>query len=462
VEQSLLSFINTLRQHDVRISTSETLDALNAAAVVGYADQSLLRQSLAATLTKTHADKERFERCFELFFNARGESAQSASPQDKPAPSPAAGEFSLPDAVASDPDVAAAMDAPLVRAATEGRPSTLAVAIQEAADEMQLEGIRFNTQKGIYRRRLAEAAGIGQLDKAIEALKAIESDSLEGPIEWLEQRRHELDMAARDAVEHQLLLNANAAGRSIQQQALRNTRLSALEHYHLKQLPPLIRALAKKLATRHRQRRRIDRRGKLDMAKTLRRNIAYGGVPFHTYWKQKRRDQPKLYVLCDVSGSVSTYARFLLLFLYSMSEVMPRIRSFVFTSQVFEVSELFDRNPAEQAVEIVNQRWARGSSDYGSSFKQFADEHRGRIDRNTTVIILGDGRANSADPGLEDLRDIYHRAKLLLWFNPEPRSHWNTGDSEIRRYQSACHYVAECNSLAKLERLLDRLLTILR
>lgn len=459
MEQSLLSFINTLRQHDLRVSTSETLDALQAAAAVGYNDQTLLRQSLAATLAKTQADKVRFDQCFDLFFNPQqGETEHRASAPPTHPP----GEFALPDAVAADPDVAAALAAPLVQAAIEGKPSTLTLAVQEAADEIQLEGIRFNTQKGIFRRRLGEAAGIGQLDKAIEALKRIEQESLEGPIEWLEQRRHELDMAARDAVEHQLLLNANAAGRAIQQQALRNTRLSALEHYHLKQLPPLIRALAKKLATRHRQRRRVDRRGKLDMAKTLRRNIAYGGVPFHTYWKKKRRDQPRLYVLCDVSGSVSTYARFLLLFLYSLSEVMPRIRSFVFTSQVYEVSELFERNPPERAVEIVNQRWARGSSDYGSSFKQFASEHRGRIDRNTTVIVLGDGRANSADPGVDELRDIYHRAKLLLWFNPQPRSHWNTGDSEIRRYQSACHYVAECNSLAKLERLLDRLLTVLR
>ncbi len=460
MEQTLLGFINTLRQHDVRISTSETLDALHTADVVGYSNRELLRNALAAALTKTRDEKATFQRCFDLYFLTKGErhSQQQQSGQESSHPQ----SFELPESVAGDAAVQNALSAPMVQAAIEGTPDAVAMAIEDAAEGVSLDTIRFNTQKGIFRRRLAEAAGTGQFDKAIEALKAIDSDALEGPIEWLEQQRHELDMAARDAVEHQLLLNANAAGRAIQQQMLRNTKLSALEGYHLKQLPTLIRALAKKLATRHRQRRRVDRRGKLDMAKTLRRNLAYGGVPFHTYWKQKRKDQPKLYVLCDVSGSVSTYARFLLLFLYSLTDVMPRIRSFVFTSQTYEVTELFDRHPPEQAVEMVNQKWGRGSSDYGNSFKQFVSDFGANIDRNTTLIILGDGRANSADPGLNELRELYNKSKYLLWFNPEPRGHWNTGDSEIRRYQSACHFVAECNSLAKLERLLDRLLTTLR
>ncbi|WP_372758295.1 VWA domain-containing protein [Litorivivens sp.] len=459
MEQTLLGFINTLRQHDVRISTSETLDALQTADVIGYSNQQLLRDALAASLTKTRDEKALFHQCFDLYFLAKGErhSEQQQTKTESPHPS----QFELPDAVAGDAAVQNALSAPMVQAALEGNNDAVAMAIEEAAEGISLDNVRFNTQKGIFRRRLAEAAGTGQFDRAIDALKAIDSEELAGPIEWLEQQRYVLDMAARDAVEHQLLLNANAAGRAIQQQMLRNTRLSALEHYHLKQLPTLIRALAKKLATRHRQRRRVDRRGKLDMAKTLRRNLAYGGVPFHTYWKQKRKDQPKLVVLCDVSGSVSTYARFLLLFLYSLTDVMPRIRSFVFTSETYEVTDLFERHPPEQAVELVNQKWGRGSSDYGNSFKQFVSEYSAQIDRNTTLIILGDGRANSADPGLDQLRELYQRSKYLLWFNPEPRASWNTGDSEIKRYQSACHFVAECNSMAKLERLLDRLLTVL-
>jgi uncharacterized protein with von Willebrand factor type A (vWA) domain len=103
-----------------------------------------------------------------------------------------------------------------------------------------------------------------------------------------------------------------------------------------------------------------------------------------------------------------------------------------------------------------------GSSDYGralNSFRQLVEE---RVNRRSTIIILGDGRGNGGDTGIAALRELYHRARLVLWFNPESQGRWNTGDSEIRRYQTACHYVAECGSLRKLERLLDELLTLIR
>lgn len=459
MQTSLLQFITTLRKHDIPVSTAETLDAMQVAAVVGYRDRDLLKQGLAGALAKTVEDKTRFYECFEQFY---GDQPAASSPAaDKEAETPP-GDFDLPADIAADAAVSAAMEAPLVRILTGDSPQAITVATQEAAASAGLDNLQFNTQKGIFRRRIMDALGAEGLDKAIEALRAIEREDADRAAEWLEQRRHELDLQAREMVDHQLLLNANAAGRDIQQQALRQVRLSALEQYHLRQMPVLIRQLAKKLAARHRRRRRVDRRGKLDIGKTLRRNIAYGGVPFHTYWKKKRKDQPRVLVLCDVSGSVATYARFLLLFLYSLNEVMPRIRSFVFSNRLAEVTDLFDRHPAEKAIEIANQRWGQGSSDYGTSFAMFGEQCLQQIDSNTTVIVLGDGRCNHGETGLDVLRDVYHRAKLVLWFNPEPRSHWNTGDSEIRRYQTACHYVAECNSLAKLERLLDRLLTLVR
>ncbi len=461
MDASLLRFITSLRQHELPVSTAETLDALQAAALIGYGERELLRAALAAALAKTAEHAEIFHRCFDQFFDRRTESVPEDNDGDGPLPQPPA-PFELPAELSADPAVSAAMAAPLVQALTGDNPQATGLAAALAAEQVQLDQIRFNTQRGVYRRRLLEAMDAASLDGAIEALAAIESDAAAGAAHWLSQRRHELDLEVREQVDRALMLGANAAGREIRQQALRHTRLSALERYHLAQLPPLIRKLAKKLAASHRRRRRVDRRGRLDMGKTLRRNLAYGGVPFHTYWKQTRREQPKIYVLCDISGSVATYSRFLLLFLYSLSEVMPRIRSFVFSNRLAEVSELFERLPTEQAIETAHQRYGMGSSDYGSTLHAFGESCLGQLDSNSTVIILGDGRCNGGDTGLATLRKVYHRAKLVLWFNPEPESHWNTGDSEIRRFQSACHFVTECNSLAKLERLLDQLLTQLR
>jgi len=80
------------------------------------------------------------------------------------------------------------------------------------------------------------------------------------------------------------------------------------------------------------------------------------------------------------------------------------------------------------------------------------------INSNTTVIILGDARNNKGDPKLEIMQSIYQRSRQVIWLNPESRRAWGTGDSEMQRYQSACHFAAECNNLKQLERIIDQLL----
>ena len=64
----------------------------------------------------------------------------------------------------------------------------------------------------------------------------------------------------------------------------------------------------------------------------------------------------------------------------------------------------------------------------------------------------------NGDPRLDIMRSIYQRARQVIWLNPESRRAWGTGDSEMFRYLSACHFSAECNNLKQLERVVDQLL----
>ena len=215
--------------------------------------------------------------------------------------------------------------------------------------------------------------------------------------------------------------------------------------------------MAKKLVSRHSRKRKLLKRGRLDMAKTLRKGIPNDGVMFNTYWRQVRKDKPQILAVCDVSGSVAAYAKFLLLFLYSLQDVLPKVRSFAFSSHLGEVSEYFDDYPVEKAIELVNWKYG-GATDYGNSLVDFANLALEDINNNTTVIILGDARNNNSDPKLEILQSIYQRARQVIWLNPESRRAWGSGDSEMLRYQSACHFSAECNNLKQLERIVDHLL----
>ncbi len=80
------------------------------------------------------------------------------------------------------------------------------------------------------------------------------------------------------------------------------------------------------------------------------------------------------------------------------------------------------------------------------------------IDHRTTVLILGDGRSNFGDPRADILDKIHDRARRVLWLNPEGKSLWNTGDSEMRKLSPHCVRTVHCASLNDLERIVSEIL----
>ncbi len=468
MDNTLLQFIRHLRHHGLPVSTAETLDAMQVTAALGYSDPILLRDGLASCLAKTVDDNDTFALCFDQFFHL--DHSQDANSSDSQAANteqnlPSSEQANEGEGEVGDGDGQASGEGqgdsamPGKGGGGGGQGSQTRAEVMRAAAEAGIENIQFRTQRGVFRRRILDVLGDKQRQIEIQALREAGNDERAN---WLEQIRDAEIAAVIDVINRQLLLNNDASSRAIRDDILQNSSLSAMESYHRERLPPLIRKLAKKLASRHRQRHRHARKGKLDLGKTLRRNIAYGGIPFHRFWKTTRKDKSEIFVLCDISGSVSAWSRVLLLFMQALSDVLPSTRCFVFCGRSIEVTDLFRQYPADEALAIVQQRHGLGSSDYGLALNTFRDQIADKLNRRSCVIILGDGRGNGGDTGIAALRDIYHRARLVLWFNPESQFSWNTGDSEIRRYQSAAHYVAECGSLRKLERLLDGLLSLLR
>ena len=88
-------------------------------------------------------------------------------------------------------------------------------------------------------------------------------------------------------------------------------RLARIEPRQIEQMRALIRQMARRLRERFSKPRKRQRRGHLDVRRTLRSNAAWGSVPFLTAWKRKHRDKPKIVALCDVSGSVARVSDFL-------------------------------------------------------------------------------------------------------------------------------------------------------
>ena len=94
--------------------------------------------------------------------------------------------------------------------------------------------------------------------------------------------------------------------------------------------------------------------------------MSYDGAIFNPHSEIGESGSTKGLAICDVSGSVANYARFMLMFLYSLDEVMPQVRSFAFSSDLAEVTELFNRNKIEDAIAKTLRDYSGGSTDYVS------------------------------------------------------------------------------------------------
>ena len=137
------------------------------------------------------------------------------------------------------------------------------------------------------------------------------------------------------------------------------------------------------------------------------------------------------------------------------------MRSFIFVSELGEVTELFKELEINAAIEealagkVVN---LFSHSNFGRAFELFHRDHLDAVNSRTTVIIMGDGRNNYNDAKAWTLRDVASRAKHLYWMNPEGKPSWGFGDSEMKVYAKHCDSVEEVMNLRQLARFVDRLI----
>lgn len=452
--EPLRRFFQVARGAGLRVSAAEGIDAARAVDVVGFDDRTLLKDTLGLILAKTPDEKDLYEEAFELYFKrdafAGGESADSEDHT----------ESGIPDRgpQTGGDGMGGSSGQSLGQLLESDDRAALAAEMEKAAREAGVENIRFFTQKNLYARRILDRMGLRGLERDMEAMRQTGTPEGLSRAQMLEGKVEQLRDAVRDFVERSLLLYARGETEKFREELLKSARLSNIERRDMDRMRVLVRQMAKKLAARYAKTRRRRLRGQLDTRRTLRRNMGWGGIPFITVWKQKRIEKPRVMVLCDVSGSVAAMSGFLLMFLYALNEALSDIRSFAFAGSLIEVSDILEKEPVEQAISRIMQTIGYGSSNYGNSFADFEDGWMPFVNNKTTVIILGDGRGNRTDPRTDVVGRLSQRCKRIIWLNPEYRSAWGTGDSDMYRYAPFCNLVTVCNTLRHLERVITDIL----
>jgi len=450
--EPLRRFLQVARGAGLRVSAAEGIDAARAVDLVGFSDRTVLKDTLGLILAKTPDEKALYDEAFELYFKrdefTGRDDAADAGEQDDAGRDP----FSSAAGGPAGDGMGGQGGQSLGQLLADDDRAALATAMEQAARETGIENIRFFTQRNLYARRILDRMGLRGLERDMEAMRQSGTPEGLGRARFLDGRIEALRDAVRDFVERNLILFARGETEKFREELLKSARLSNLERRDLDRMRVLVRQMAKKLATRYARTRRRRLRGQLDTRRTLRRNIGWGGVPFITVWKQKRIEKPRVMVLCDVSGSVAAMAQFLLMFLYAMNEALSDIRSFAFAGSLIEVSEILEKEPVEAAVTRIMALIGFGSSNYGNAFADFEDGWMRFVTNKTTVIVLGDARGNRTDPRTDIIGRVSQRSKRIIWLNPEYRSAWGTGDSDMYRYAPFCNLLTVCNTLRHLER----------
>lgn len=471
MQKKIIEFTNLLRKSGIRVSVAEAIDAFNALDELSLDDRDVFRDALRSAMVKRGDEIATYDELFELFWSGFYDNLKGAFGDME-------GDLSemgidLEQLLSQLAEMMQDMDgeldlSELAKAMLTQDMSQLENLIRAAAEDAGAGRIENMLQVGFFSRRTTEQLGLEGAQQDLEGL--VERMKAMGMGEEGIQQMQELIRKLMETVRRTV---RNFTERELQQQnhnymeKFRREMLTEKSFYHLtedeiQKMREVVTRLAQRIKNILSIRKKRLKRGKLDLHQTLRRNMARGGIPFEVVYKTRRKDRPKLVIMCDVSSSVANVSRFMLQFMYSLQEAFTKIRCYVFVAELGEVTDVFNDKEVSSAVEkaldggdVIN---VYTRSNFGFAFHEFWKNHLAAIDNKTTVIILGDARNNYNDAKAWCIRDIQNKAKTLVWLNPESPSAWGFGDSVMDKYMPYCDIVEECRNLRQLSKVVDQIL----
>jgi uncharacterized protein len=419
----LLAFAEELREEGMAIGTSELLDAFAALEQVPWTSQPDFKGALAATLAKSLEDGRTFELVFDRFF-FRAAEAQASRHQITE-------RRGRRQSIAVDLDALRQQIAAALRDGDEATLRDLARLAIAAFGRGEGSGVL-----GVDVQRIRRALGLRTEPQPNLPADDPRRDGL--PRDQLrrfeQQLRRELE---RDLIERTASLPPKRPLSELDR-ALPTGPIQDLAAVHR-----VVAQLKRRLASQGHELRGAKRHAHVDVRRTMRASLQTGGVPIELKYRPRRPRRPEIFVLCDVSTSVTSASTFFLSVLHALHDSFRKLRSFVFIERISEVTEVFERERDFRTASEAISRDAgvadiSGYTDYGRVWTEFLSLIEDELHPRATVIVLGDARTNGRPPRDDVFAAITAKAGRTFWLNPEPRLYWNYGDSVISAYENYC------------------------
>ena len=434
----VLEFGEELRGEGVAVGTSELLDAFQALPEVPWSEPVAFRETLAATLAKSPEDRVIFDLVFDRFFFRATELAalREGIREDGGGMDEAGAELNL--------ETLRQQIAQAIADGDEGRLRDLArLAIAAFGQQGEGSGVIGVDVQRIRRQLGLRSEAQPDLPQEDPRREGLPRENLRRFEQLLRQELERRQIERTEALPPARPLNEL-------DRALPTGPLQDLASVH-----KVVTQLKRRLKTQGQEHRGVRRHAHVDVRRTMRASLETGGVPVVLKFRPVRPRRPELFVVCDVSTSVTSASVFFLSVMHALHDSFRKMRSFVFIERVSEVTDVFHKERDFKAVSEAIGRDAgvadiSGYTDYGRVWRELREQIEDELHPRATVIVLGDARTNGRDPGAETFARIAEKAGRTYWLNPEPRLSWNYGDSVIKAYEQYCE-AFECWTTSQLE-----------
>ncbi|MEB8432635.1 VWA domain-containing protein [Cocleimonas sp. KMM 6892] len=190
----------------------------------------------------------------------------------------------------------------------------------------------------------------------------------------------------------------------------------------MSEVDDLVERLAKKMRRRIIRRQKIQAKGRrIDIRKTVRKSLRYGGMPMDLAFRNNRKNQPRLIIIIDVSRSMSLYSYVFLRFARGIVSSMRDADAFAFHTRMVHITGALHQpnlTKVKTKLSLISAGWSGGTR-IGECLDSFLNNYRHRLNSHTVVMVVSDGLDTGEPEFLANkLATIRSQCRKVIWLNP--------------------------------------------